>query len=352
MNVNVTPAMNVIDQPAGASSTGAASAPASARIAVVIPSYRVTRHIIGVIAGIGPEVSRVYVVDDRCPDGSGEFVRANCHDPRVTVLEHTENQGVGGAVMTGYRAAIADGASVIVKIDGDGQMDASLIPVFVAPILAGEADYTKGNRFFNLERLGAMPPVRLFGNAMLSFMTKLSSGYWQLFDPTNGYTAIHADAARYLPFDKISKRYFFESDMLFRLNTLGAVAVDVPMDAVYGDEVSNLKVSQVITEFAAKNVRNFFKRLFYNYYLRNLSVASLELPIGVLLTTFGVVYGVVHWIASAQSDVETPAGTVMLAALPVIMGVQLILAFLNYDIASVPSRPLHKKTLFRRRRDD
>jgi len=270
----------------------------------------------------------------------------------VTVLEHAENQGVGGAVMTGYRAAIADGASVIVKIDGDGQMDASLIPVFVAPILAGEADYTKGNRFFNLERLGAMPPVRLFGNAMLSFMTKLSSGYWHLFDPTNGYTAIHADAARYLPFDKISKRYFFESDMLFRLNTLGAVAVDVPMDAVYGDEVSNLKVSKVITEFAVKNVRNFFKRLFYNYYLRNLSVASLELPIGVLLTTFGLVYGVAHWIASAQSDVETPAGTVMLAALPVIMGVQLILAFLNYDIASVPSRPLHKKTLFRRRRDD
>jgi len=346
MNVTVTQAMNAIDQP------GAASAPASARIAVVIPSYRVTRHIIGVIAGIGPEVARVYVVDDRCPDGSGEFVRANCRDPRVTVLEHAENQGVGGAVMTGYRAAIADGASVIVKIDGDGQMDASLIPVFVAPILAGEADYTKGNRFFNLERLGAMPPVRLFGNAMLSFMTKLSSGYWHLFDPTNGYTAIHADAARYLPFDKISKRYFFESDMLFRLNTLGAVAVDVPMDAVYGDEVSNLKVSKVITEFAVKNVRNFFKRLFYNYYLRNLSVASLELPIGVLLTTFGLVYGVAHWIASAQSDVETPAGTVMLAALPVIMGVQLILAFLNYDIASVPSRPLHKKTLFRRRRDD
>jgi len=318
-------------------------------IAVVIPSYRVTRHILGVIAGIGPEVARIYVVDDKCPDASGAYVREHCRDPRVVVLEHAVNQGVGGAVMTGYRAAIDDGAGVIVKIDGDGQMDASLIPTFVAPILAGEADYTKGNRFFNLERLGAMPPVRLFGNAMLSFMTKLSSGYWDLFDPTNGYTAIHADAASYLPFDKISKRYFFESDMLFRLNTLGAVVTDVPMDAVYGDEVSNLKVSTVITEFAVKNVRNFFKRLFYNYYLRNLSVASLELPAGILLTLFGAVYGIANWIASAQSDVETPAGTVMLAALPVIMGVQLILGFLNYDIASVPRRPLHKKTLFRRR---
>jgi glycosyltransferase involved in cell wall biosynthesis len=317
-------------------------------IAVVIPSYKVTRHILGVIEGIGPEVGRIYVVDDKCPDHSGDFVSANCSDPRVRVLRNEQNQGVGGAVMAGYRAAIDDGAAVIVKVDGDGQMDASLIPAFVAPILSGEADYAKGNRFFDLERIRAMPPMRLFGNAMLSFLTKLSSGYWDLFDPTNGFTAIHADAARYLPFDKISKRYFFETDMLFRLNTLGAVVVDVPMNAVYGDEVSNLKISRIVTEFAAKHVRNFFKRLFYNYYLRNMSLASIELPLGVLLLLFGLVFGVSRWIESAQVQTATPAGTVMLAALPVIMGVQLILAFLAYDIASVPRRPVHKKTLFRR----
>lgn len=342
MNAPAPQAMNVPD------STAPVPAAAPPQIAVVIPSYKVTRHILGVIAGIGPEVTRIYVVDDKCPDHSGDFVRANCQDPRVTVLEHAENQGVGGAVMTGYRAAILDGARVIVKIDGDGQMDGTLIPAFVAPILAGEADYTKGNRFFNLERIGSMPPMRLFGNAVLSLMTKLSSGYWDLFDPTNGYTAIHADAARFLPFEKISKRYFFESDMLFRLNILGAVVTDVPMDAVYGDEVSNLKISKVVTEFLTKHVRNFGKRIFYNYYLRNMSLASLELPLGLLLATFGTVYGIAHWIASARSGVETPAGTVMLAALPVIMGVQLILAFLAYDIAAVPRRPLHKKTLFRR----
>jgi glycosyltransferase involved in cell wall biosynthesis len=320
----------------------------AARVAVVIPSYKVTRHILGVITGIGPEVARIYVVDDKCPDASGAFVRANCQDPRVTVIEHEQNQGVGGAVMSGYRAAIADGASVIVKIDGDGQMDASLIPDFVAPILAGEADYTKGNRFFDLERIGSMPPMRLFGNAVLSFLTKLSSGYWDLFDPTNGYTAIHADAARYLPFDKISRRYFFETDMLFRLNTLGAVVTDVPMDAVYGDEVSNLKISRIVTEFAAKHVRNFFKRLFYNYYLRNMSLASIELPLGVASLLFGLVFGITHWIDATRHNQATPAGTVMVAALPVIMGVQLILAFLAYDIASVPRRPLHKKILFRK----
>lgn len=321
------------------------------RIAVVIPSYKVTRHILGVIAGIGPEVSRIYVVDDKCPDGSGKLVREACQDRRVVVLEHDVNQGVGGAVITGYRAAIADGAKVIVKVDGDGQMDASLIPSFVAPLLAGEADYAKGNRFFNLERIRAMPPLRLFGNAMLSLLTKVSSGYWDLFDPTNGYTAIHADAARFLPFDKISRRYFFETDMLFRLNTLGAVVVDVPMDAVYGDEVSNLKISRIITEFAAKHVRNFGKRLFYNYYLRNMSLASIQLPVGVLLVLFGLLYGGLHWLRSAQSDIATPAGTVMVAALPIIMGVQLVLSFLAYDIASVPRRPLHKKTSYARRHE-
>ena len=345
MNLEMTSTLDTAVAPAGVP----APVSATATIAVVIPSYRVTRHIIGVIAGIGPEVARIYVVDDRCPDASGAFVRANCSDPRVTVLEHAENQGVGGAVMTGYRAAIADGARVIVKIDGDGQMDAALLPDFVAPILAGEADYTKGNRFFDLEQIRQMPAMRLFGNAVLSLMTKVSSGYWNLFDPTNGYTAIHADCARHLPFDKISRRYFFETDMLFRLNTLGAVVADVPMDAKYGDEVSNLKISKVVTEFAAKHVRNLGKRLFYNYYLRNMSLASLELPLGLLLVAFGAVYGVSHWLDSASDRVATPAGTVMLAALPVIMGVQLILAFLAYDIASVPTRPLHKKTLFRRR---
>jgi glycosyltransferase involved in cell wall biosynthesis len=318
------------------------------RIAVVIPSYRVTRHILGVIAGIGPEVTRIYVVDDKCPDGSGALVRTNCTDPRVRVLDHAENQGVGGAVMTGYRAAIEEGMDVIVKIDGDGQMDPHLIPQFVMPILAGEADYAKGNRFFNLEQIGAMPPIRLFGNAVLSLMTKLSSGYWDLFDPTNGYTAIHAEVARHLPFDKISRRYFFETDMLFRLNTLQAVVVDVPMDASYGDEVSNLKISKIVTEFLGKHARNFVKRIFYNYYLRNMSLASIELPLGIFLIAMGTGYGLLHWFQSAQTRSVTPAGTVMLAALPILMGTQLVLAFLANDIASVPKRPFHKKIAMRR----
>jgi dolichol-phosphate mannosyltransferase len=247
--------------------------------------------------------------------------------------------------MTGYAAAIKAGASVIVKVDGDGQMDTSLIPKFVAPILRGDADYAKGNRFFDLEQLRAMPPMRLFGNAVLSLMTKVSAGYWDIFDPTNGYTAIHAEVASHLPFAKISRRYFFETDILFRLNTLHAKVVDVPMDALYGDEVSNLKIKKIVTEFLFKHARNFLKRLFYNYYLRNMSLASVELPLGLGLFSFGAIYGILAKVHSAQAAVETPAGVVMTAALPVLMGAQLILAFLAYDIASVPRRAVHTKRL-------
>lgn len=320
-------------------------------IAVVIPTYKARNHILEVINEIGPEVARIYVVDDCCPDGSGDFVVANCTDKRVSVITHTVNQGVGGAVMTGYKAAIADGMDILVKIDSDGQMDPALIMDFVDPIVNGEADYTKGNRFFDLEKVRTMPKIRLFGNAVLSLMSKFSSGYWNLFDPTNGYTAIHADVARHLPFDKISRRYFFETDMLFRLNTLRAVVIDVPMNAKYGDEVSSLRISNIIGEFFAKHVRNFMKRIFYNYYLRDMSIASFELPIGLLLLNFGAIYGGYYWFDSAQANVTTPAGTVLLAITPILAGLQLVLAFFSYDISSVPHRPVKRyKKIFGRKR--
>ena len=234
------------------------------------------------IARIGCECWRIYVVDDACPEGSGDLVEARCSDPRVRVIRHRKNLGVGAAVMSGYRAAVSDGAQVIVKIDGDGQMAPELLPGFVAPILDGQADYCKGNRFYELDHLDRMPLVRKLGNAALSFMAKLSAGYWDIFDPANGFTAIHAAVARRLPFDKISQRYFFETDMLFRLNTIRAVVVDIPMDATYGDETSSLKVSRVFAEFLYKNLRNGAKRVFYNYFLRDFTIASLELVVGLV----------------------------------------------------------------------
>jgi len=309
-------------------------------VAVVIPSYKVKRHILDVIERIGPEVSKIYVVDDKCPDQSGLFVQHKSKDPRVTVVFNEVNLGVGGAVMVGYRQALIDGVDIIVKIDGDGQMDPCLLLRFVKPIATGQADYTKGNRFYDLSRVLQMPKMRLFGNAALSFMTKLSTGYWNLFDPTNGYTAISARVAAHLPMDKISKRYFFETDILFRLNTLRAVVVDIPMHAHYADEESGLKISKILGDFLFKHLRNLFKRIFYNYFLRDMSIASFELVAGLLMISLGLAYGGYHWSISEAKATLTPTGTIMLATLPIIIGFQLLLAFLAFDIANVPRRPI------------
>lgn len=315
----------------------------SPRIAVVIPSYRVCSHVLSVIAKIGPEVAAIYVVDDACPDGSGELVRRECRDSRVTVLAHDTNQGVGAATLTGMRRATEDGATVVVKIDGDGQMDPALLPRIVRPILEGEADYAKGNRFHDLDQLREMPTVRLIGNAALSFFSKLSSGYWNVFDPTNGYVAIHGDVLMELPRDKIARRYFFESDMLFRLNLARAVVVDVPMTARYRDETSNLRIGEEIPRFLVAHLRNFLKRLFYSYILRDVSIASIYLLLAFLLLPTGVLLGVAGWSWNAAHGVPATAGTVMLAGLPVILGVQFLVAFLAYDTGAVPQRPIHKR---------
>lgn len=310
-------------------------------IAVVIPCYRVTDHIGAVLAEIPALVERIYCIDDCCPDGSGDHIEARCADPRVTVLRHDHNQGVGGAVVTGYRRALADGASVVVKIDGDGQMDPSLIEHFIAPILAGKCDYTKGNRFFRLSDAREMPFARMFGNLALGFLTKLSSGYWTVFDPTNGYTAIHAKVLRHLPLDRIAPRYFFESDMLFQLYLLRCTVIDIPMAARYSDETSNLRVGRVILPFLGGHLRNFARRLLYSYFFRDFNLASLEILAGLPLFVFGVFFGAVEWVRAVHAGEVATAGTVMLGALPVILGFQLLLSAIHYDIAAVPRQAIH-----------
>jgi dolichol-phosphate mannosyltransferase len=332
----------VIDRTPADRAARASPAGEAARIAVVIPSYRVSRSVLDVVARIGPEPALVYVVDDACPEHSGELVSSGCRDPRVRVIRHASNQGVGGAVMTGYRAALDEGADVVVKLDGDGQMPPELLPAIVAPLLAGEADYAKGNRFFDLDGLSSMPAVRFWGNAALSILAKLSTGYWDIADPANGYTAIHASVLRCLPLHKISRSYFFETDLLFRLNTLRAVVVDVPMDAVYGEETSSLRVGRILGEFLGKHLRNLAKRIFYNYFLRDVSIASFELPLGLGLLTFAIAFGGYHWALSAGEGIATPTGTIMIAVATLLMGVQFLLSFLQYDIASVPQRPIHR----------
>jgi glycosyltransferase involved in cell wall biosynthesis len=312
-------------------------------IAVVVPCYRVKGQVLEVLAGIGPECDLIVVVDDACPEASGDLVEAAVQDPRVRVVRHETNQGVGGATITGYREALDAGATVLVKLDGDGQMEPDRIPDLVAPILAGEADYAKGNRFFDLDQLGDMPSLRVIGNSLLSFLSKVSSGYWDLFDPTNGFTALEARVARRLPLEKISRDYFFESDLLFRLGTLRAVVRDVPMPAIYAGEQSSLRVSSLVGSFLWRHLRNAGKRLFYGYLLRDFSFASIEILLGPLLIALGVAVGTKEWIGGALEGTVATSGTVMLAALPVILGVQLVLAFLGYDMQNVPRHPIHPR---------
>jgi dolichol-phosphate mannosyltransferase len=313
------------------------------KIAVVVPSYRVTDHIQEVLSKIGPEVEQIFVVDDACPDNSGDFVEKNVKDKRVTVLRHTTNQGVGGAVISGYRAALDAKADIVVKVDGDGQMDPALIPRLVEPILRGEADYVKGNRFDSLEDLFEMPRVRIFGNAVLSFWSKLSTGYWSITDPTNGFTAIHSKALKAVNLDKLRKSYFFESDLLFRLSVVNAVVTDMPMKAVYGDERSHLRIRKVLFEFPYRHTVNLMKRVFYKYYLREWSIASFELPIGLSFTVFGIWFGLASVAAANSLGQAANAGQVTLSAVGIILGVQLLLSFLAYDIQAEPRIPKQRR---------
>ena len=308
------------------------------KLAVVIPCYKVKDSILAVIKSVGPEVSKIYVIDDACPDETGAHVKRYARDKRVVVITHSENRGVGGAVLAGYKQALLDGAEIVVKLDGDGQMNGTEISRLIRPIEQGLADYVKGNRFDTLESLEQMPRVRIFGNAALSFLSKFSSGYWNITDPTNGFTAIHRSILKDLPLGKVNKGYFFESDMLFRLSVMKAVVQDMPMKATYGEEKSNLKIRRVLPTFLYRHFVNFHKRVFYTYYLREINIASLELPVGAMSFIGGLVFGFKKLFESYDGEVTT-SGEVMLAAVPIILGLQLLLAFLSYDITNMPKVP-------------
>jgi len=317
------------------------TAPPEPRIAVVIPCFRVASQVLDVIARIGPEVGWIIAVDDACPEKTGDVIERECRDARVRVLRHDRNLGVGGAVMTGYAAAMTLSADAVVKLDGDGQMDPALIPALCEPLLLGRADYVKGNRFYRVGHVAGMPAMRLFGNAVLSFLTKFSSGYWQLFDPTNGFTAVQRCLLPQIDFARLSRRYFFESDFLYHLNLLRAVVAEMPMISRYADEPSSLKPLRMIGPFLRGNLRNAARRIFYNYFLRGFSVASIELVLGMALWVFGVAFGGWHWWQSVADGIPASAGTVMLAALPLILGSQLLLSWLGFDIAAEPRQPVH-----------
>ena len=319
------------------------------QVAVVIPAYRAAAHIAGVLRGIPEFVAWIVVVEDCSPDNTAAVVQEESRrDPRIRLLRHSENQGVGGAVLTGYAEARRLGAEIVVKMDGDGQMDPAHLPALIAPIVRGEADYAKGNRYLHARQLRSMPLARRVGNLGLSFLTKLASGYWNIFDPTNGYTAIHASLVPLLNGEGIGRRYFFESSMLLELSLLRAVVRDVHIPARYGDETSNLSIAKTLRQFPAALAMGFCRRVWIQYFVRDFSIASLYAIAGLGLLVSGGVFGLIHWCSSAQNGVATPTGTVMLAALPVLLGIQLLLQAVSLDIQNQPTHCLHRDTLLNR----
>ena len=235
---------------------------------IVIPCYNVKNKIDKVISKSLKYADKIIIVDDKCPEQTGYYVKHKIKNKKILVIFNNKNLGVGGATMIGYRAATKLNAKVIVKMDGDGQMNPYYIPNLVKNIIEGKADYCKGNRFFNKSIVIKMPFIRLVGNFLLSFISKFSTGYWNIFDFTNGYTAISSQALKKISFSKISKNFFFETDILYNLYLKNIKVIDINIPAIYNNSKSNLKISNVFFYFFKGNIKNFLKRV-YLIHLKN-----------------------------------------------------------------------------------
>ncbi len=313
------------------------------KIAAVVPAYRVEREIESVLRGLPAYLAHIIVVDDASPDHTADIVTAVAqHDRRVLLMRHERNQGVGGAMVSGFNKALELGAQVVAKIDGDGQMDTANLPDLLTPLIQGQADYTKGNRFRDFAALRHMPLVRRLGNMGLSFLAKAATGYWHLFDPTNGFLAIRAETLSQLPLDELDRGFFFEISMLANLYLLGAVVQDIPMPARYRGEISSLIVHRVLFEFPGKLLGTFLRRAVLKNFIYDFSMVSVYLLVGVPLLLFGLVYGGYEWIRHARLGTTAPTGTVMLATLTVLLGIQLLLSATESDLRAVPKQPLVK----------
>jgi len=310
-------------------------------IAAVIPAYRVEREIEAALASLPDFIRHIIVVDDASPDRTAELVeQASRRDGRVLLIRHEKNRGVGGAMVTGFRKALELGAQIVVKMDGDGQMDARHLPSLLVPLVRGQADYTKGNRFRDFQSLRQMPLIRRLGNMGLGFLTKVATGYWNVFDPTNGYVAIRAEALAQLPLERVDNTYFFETSMLGNLYLLGAVVRELPMPAQYRDEVSSLLIHRVLLEFPLKLFAAFLRRLWLKNFIYDFTMVSVYLLTGLPLLAFGLLFGAVKWIEYARRNVPAPTGTVMLPTLSVLLGIQILLSAIEFDLGAVPKEPL------------
>lgn len=308
------------------------------KIAVSIPYYNASKHICDVVAKLPDYIDAVIVTDDKSPQPIDKpaIKAAAKSNTEIIFLENETNLGVGGATLKGFQYAIDHGFDIVVKMDSDDQMDAQFLPDLLQPLLKGSAEMAKGNRFRDLNALKKMPVVRRSGNLILSFMTKAATGYWNNFDPNNGYLAIKTATLRQVDFSKLSNRYFFETSLIAQLYFVNARIKDVSMPAIYADERSSMKVWRMPGIFATSLLRVFVKRIAKAYFLYDFNIASIYLFTGLPLFLFGMVYGIYNWIHYSSMQVLAPTGTIMLVTLSVILGFQLLLQAIQYDIIHSP----------------
>lgn len=314
---------------------------AAHRIAVIIPCYRVAAFVARVITSLPAFVDDVIVVDDGSPDAVGETVRpflGEGRTPACHLVTHERNRGLAAAMHSGFEKALALGADVLVKMDGDGQMDPGQLPRLLDPIVSGEADFTKGNRFHHRRYLRGMPFARKLGNLGLSFLAKAASGYWHVFNPTNGYLALRREVVEAIDSARLGPRYFFETSLLVEAYFAGATLVDVPMPAKYRDETSSLSVRRTALEFPRYLAAVTLRRVLLRYFVRDFTAVSVFLIVGLPLVVFGLGFGLWHWYGNYGSGVPTPTGTIVVAMLPLLIGFQLLLQALVMDVANAPRR--------------
>ena len=303
------------------------------RLAVVVPAHDEEALIGETLATIPEFVDRIYVVDDRSRDATAARARAAA-DPRIEVIVHEENRGVGAAIVTGYRCALADGVDVACVLAADGQMDPGDLETIAGAVARGEVDYAKANRLFTGQAWQLMPRHRYLGNAVLSMLTKIASGYWHVADSQSGYTAISRELLERLDLERIYPRYGFPNDMLVHLNVWNARVRDIPSRPIYGQgERSEIRLWRVVPTIAWLLFKGFFWRLREKYVIRDFHPLVFFYALGIVLTVTGLALGVVETILRlGGNELTTP--TMILVALLLISGSQFTLFAMWFDMES------------------
>jgi glycosyltransferase involved in cell wall biosynthesis len=305
------------------------------RIAVVVPAYDEERLIADTLAAIPAFVDRIYVVDDASRDSTCERVEAIAgKDKRVRLIRHEKNIGAGAATMTGYRAALSDRQDVVCVMNADNQMDPEELETLARPVARGELEYAKANRLVSGEAWSIIPHHRYLGNAVLSLLTKIASGYWHIADSQAGYTAISRSALERLDLDRVYTRYGYPNDMLVHLNVINARVRDFPSRPIYGiGEHSNIHLHNVVPRISWLLFKGFFWRLWQKYVIRDFHPLVFFYVFGILLTVSGVIFGIVETALRFAGHL-IPAATIVLVALLVISGTQLTLFAMWFDMES------------------